>query len=397
MSATEALVFNEATKSYSKEQVADSARKISVEIGDSKQSDLFYPQVKILNWDNECNLSIRAVVDAASGISSLKEGVVEWESDKELIRIHDHNPYGAEDGGLEFSRILKERPESNVLHFTIQTKEFEFIYQGELTAEEIKRGAVRPDHVIGSYAVYHRTKAGNFTGGKEYRAGKAFHIYRPWVEDANGVRVWCALSVDVDTSLLSITVPQNFLDSARYPVLADPTIGYTSIGGSSTNIGGGDAIVATSFNGTPVSSGTVDSVSIYGHALSVASTFKGLIFPDSTKVILTNGITLPALMPSSVSPSDWTTAMFATPPSVSSGVPYYVGHINDTDCIVHFDSGSGFDEWFDNSNSYASPSNPTDGGGFPFKLSYYATYIASGGGGFIGSPMMAIIAGMGNV
>jgi hypothetical protein len=33
--------------------------RIDVEIGDSKQPNTFYPQVKIARWDNECNVSIR--------------------------------------------------------------------------------------------------------------------------------------------------------------------------------------------------------------------------------------------------------------------------------------------------------------------------------------------------
>jgi spore maturation protein CgeB len=32
--------------------------RIQTIIGDDKQPDTFYPQAKIMRWDNECNLSI---------------------------------------------------------------------------------------------------------------------------------------------------------------------------------------------------------------------------------------------------------------------------------------------------------------------------------------------------
>lgn len=34
----------------------DRARRIVVEVGDSKQPGLFYPQFKTMHWNNECNL-----------------------------------------------------------------------------------------------------------------------------------------------------------------------------------------------------------------------------------------------------------------------------------------------------------------------------------------------------
>jgi len=44
--------------------------------------------------------------------------------------------------------------------------------------------------------------------------------------------VWGRLAVDDKAGTLSITVPQSFLNSAKYPVIVDPTFGYTAMGAS---------------------------------------------------------------------------------------------------------------------------------------------------------------------
>jgi len=95
----------------------------------------------------------------------------------------------------------------------------------DLVAEK----AFRPDNVVGSYAVYHATKKNN-----EYMTGKAFHIYRPIAEDAVGNKAWCAIHIDghLDPKNLTITVPQQFLDEAVYPVVIDPDFGYLIAGGT---------------------------------------------------------------------------------------------------------------------------------------------------------------------
>lgn len=93
----------------------------------------------------------------------------------------------------------------------------------------VRETASRPDNVIGSYAVYHATKKGN-----QYMNGKAFHVYRPIAEDALGNKAWCSLHIDkrFDPTNLTITIPQQFLDEAVFPVVVDPDFGYATIGGS---------------------------------------------------------------------------------------------------------------------------------------------------------------------
>ena len=85
----------------------------------------------------------------------------------------------------------------------------------------------RPENVVGSYAVYHPSKRNN-----EYKAGKAFHIYRPKAVDSAGNTTWCDLNIT--NSILTVTISQEFLNSAVYPVTIDPLFGYTTAGASAT-------------------------------------------------------------------------------------------------------------------------------------------------------------------
>jgi hypothetical protein len=204
----------------------DSKEKIELEIGDSKQEE-FFPQAKIMKWDNEVNFSIR--YDNKSRNFKEENGKIICEGN-ENVQIYELD--GFEDGGLEFEIVLKEKPETNIFNFTLETKGLNFFYQRELTEKEKEQGAKRPENVVGSYAVYHKTKKNNNTKGKFYKTGKFFHIYRPKTIDDSGKEIYCDLNIDEDKKILSVSVPEEFLNNAVYPVRVDPTFGYTSVGGS---------------------------------------------------------------------------------------------------------------------------------------------------------------------
>jgi hypothetical protein len=247
--------------------------KIQIEIGDSKQSD-FKPQFKVMRWDNEVNFSLRAQ-EHPSAVVEVENDVVKYKTPDYEVHQYD-KPEAGEDGGFEFEWLLPKKPSSNVLTATIQTKGLDFFYQPELTQEEIDEGYSRPVDVVGSYAVYHSTKSNNITGGKEYRTGKAFHIYRPKVTDANGNTVYADLDIDLETGMLNVIIPQSFLDSAIYPVLVDPTFGYTTSGGSFVTVDQIRGVIATA-----PSDATIDSISVYHANVGISTTFKGGIYKAS--------------------------------------------------------------------------------------------------------------------
>ena len=180
-------------------------------------------------------------------------GSREWIEDS--IR-DDVTPFEVSDA-FEFGITLKETPVSNVVPLSVTTKGLDFFYQRPLTTEERFDG-IRPPHVLGSYAAYHKTKTNN-----EYQAGKAFHIYRPWAEDATGKKVWCEFDADWDwenEQPLNITIPQDFLDTAVYPVFIDPTFGYLTAGAS--NIFTSNTI-STLDSESSIETGIGESISVY--------------------------------------------------------------------------------------------------------------------------------------
>jgi hypothetical protein len=184
---------------------------VEIELGDSKDSSKFFPQQKISRWQNECNVSIR--------LKDFDNFNVETETDKiKLITPEKEvHLYQVEDGegASEFEIVLNKKPKSNVMEFSIQDKDVEYFFQPPLTEQEINDGAVRPPEVENSYAIYSKTPKTNWTGGKEYKCGKVGHIFRPKIIDSVGTEVWGELKIE--NGILSVTIPQEFLDKCSYP------------------------------------------------------------------------------------------------------------------------------------------------------------------------------------
>ena len=187
-----------------------------------------------------------------------------------------YNPSNDPQGnGFEFEIELKQAPVGNVVPLTVQTKELAFYYQPGLTAEERLSNHLRPPNVVGSYAAYHVSKSNN-----EYQTGKAFHIYRPWATDSTGKKVWCKFDPGWDgTGDLNITIPQDFLDSAVYPVIIDPTFGYDAAGGSNVDF---DNIIKGTVQTVPSApslGGTLTSISMYLNTTTNATTaYEGAVY-----------------------------------------------------------------------------------------------------------------------
>jgi hypothetical protein len=207
---------------------------VEVEIGDSQDSSAFFPQVKIKRWDNECNVSYRLISDDASTPTITTEpNKIIWDKTKMAINFYDLTDG---EGGYEFEVILKSKPKTNVIKFSLLDKDVDYFYQAPLTPEEIAEGSSQPENVVGSYAVYAKTPKTNYTGGKEYKTGKVGHIFRPRIEDANSDWVWGELNIE--NGILSVTIPQEFLDKAVYPVrhAAGLTFGWTTDGATAIPI-----------------------------------------------------------------------------------------------------------------------------------------------------------------
>ena len=265
---------------------------IQTEVG-NKNLDEFVPELTLRKWDDEVNFKVKykhgeKEKDQKVDIEDKK---IKWKGKKTEVHYYDikkgellHDKV-LEHDVYEVEVILLEKPDTNIVSFDIETKGLSFYYQPELTQEEIDEGAFRPENVIGSYAVYHKSKQGDYSkmGKKNYRAGKAFHIYRPKIIDSAGTEVWGKLNIT--DNLLTVEILQEFLDNAVYPVrhAAGLTFGYTSVGSTEAAMSGG---VARGSLGSPASDGIMTSISVYlgGSVLTKTALFNS----DGTLIIGNN-------------------------------------------------------------------------------------------------------------
>lgn len=349
----------------------NSNTEFEVEIGDSKQPD-FKPQLKLKRWDNECNFSARLIDDDSQAIVEETQDNIKYK--KEKFEAHFYEI----DNAHEFEIILKEKPISNKIEFTIQSKGLDFFYQPELTDEELSNGVFRPLNVIGSYAVYHKTKKNNKVGETNYQSGKAFHIFRPKMFDAEGNWAWGYLNIDQDAGIMSVTIPQEFLNNATYPIrhATGLTFGYESAGGSSATIE--DTIQGSVFTGA---AGTGDSISVY-HSAGVALSSRCAIYVHSDLSLLANGTT-EELDPSLT--AGWKTFNFVSSPTLTA-IDYVICMWGDDfiygNNLLYYDTGD-TDQGHTQSINYIGtfpdplvPSHSTN------KYSIYCTYTGEAPSGW---------------
>jgi len=158
--------------------------------------------------------------------------------------------YIDEKGNYKWDIEFQTKPETNFFKWEINSKGLDFYYQPELTDEEIKEGHIRPENIIGSYAVYCNKR------NNKYKAGKVCHIDRPLCIDSKGLKCYADIYIDDKYKTLTIIIPQKYIDEASYPMTLDPTIGFA---------------------GTPNSAGYTTNVAILSMGLASGS----LVAPSS--------------------------------------------------------------------------------------------------------------------
>lgn len=218
----------------------DVNRDLTMSVGDSKEI-IFKPELRIDTWGGECLFKLDLRSDTTAMMSNVVKSTHNL-SDK-ITMTQDatvgYSMYKRADGNFEWEIILTRKPDTNLFEWKIETSGYEWVYQPTIAEEPLEIGEERPDSVEGSYAVYHATKGNDFVRiiGKDttyetYGTSKAFHVYRVKVIDDKPETSWCVLNVDTVKNKLSITVPQKFLDDAKYQVIIDPTFGHSSEGAS---------------------------------------------------------------------------------------------------------------------------------------------------------------------
>lgn len=275
--------------------------------------------------------------------------------------------------GLEWTILLQQKPYSNVLAYPFFCSNLVFRHQGELTPDEIARGARRPDSVVGSYAVYHKSRVHG-----EYKTGKAFHIYRPKAWDIDGDTVWCDLDIDTKNGTLSLTMPIDFWDKASYPVVIDPHFGYDTMGASEIGVGANWTYAALLASDHYMASSGDNVDSLYSAVRSPGA----------------SGYSMAMAIYSVVSGSPGTKIMESDRFDVSNTVGWYGIAVdqalaNDKAYCVAAGEFNGLGTWwfkYDSDTGAVSENGSTfpsswSGTSLNYRFSMYAVYSAGGGGG----------------
>lgn len=303
-----------------------------VRVGASNRSDNFIPNANISLWDDEvwinlnpefCKIELndsKAKSDFVDGEASIRYGTSK-------IRVWRLN-----ETVIEYAVVFAEIPNITQLEFVLTHSDgIEFFQQPALTDDEIKNGAIRPDNVVGSLAVYSKK-----SGGK-YRTGKICHLYRWQAIDAGGNTAWCDDLQKIGDKLI-IGLPTKFLSSAKYPVTlmgAGDTIGIQTAGASEESLEG---VICAAVD-TPSASGTASKISVYCRETEgeIIHYMLCAIYTDSDDALLAQSSSLKQV--STVGWYDW-----AITASISSGVAYALsafcggggGAIN-----IYYDSATG--------------------------------------------------------
>ncbi len=279
------------------------------------------------------------------------------------------------DGGFKVDILLDEKPDTNVFCYAIQGAEnYDFFYQPPLTEQEIAEGASRPPEIDGSYAVYHKTLKNHQIGKENYATGKVMHIPRPqvWSMSDTETKVWA--DMNYDNGNLCVTVPQDFLDKAEYPVRVDPTFGYTSVGASNLSVTTNTRLQSTV--GTSTESGTVTSISYYGYANTGTETAKGALYLRSDKSLIAGASATTTI---STTQTWWVLDVVDT--AITSDAYYITFAFTSTARFV-YDVGTGVEgagSSFALSVYNAFPQSTLQPSNTDLRASVYATYTATGG------------------
>ena len=346
------------------------------------------PEFTLYRWSREAFIELQ-LPNAVSKRRSFRGGMLTQKYDGFDAVYYPRSDIG-EYGSFEFEIVFENKPSFNSITFNVNFANLKFYYQPPLYEEygfsepfsnstflvnathvmefngtDWITTTYRPENIVGSYAVYHAYKMNN-----EYKAGKAFHIYRPKLIDAEGKTAWAELSVDEKKGVLTITLPQEFLDEAVYPVTIDPTFGYDTIGKSSISYSA-DYIQGSWFSCPEP--GIANSITFYLYSSSYDDGPRKLGIYRRSDNSFVGGTAEYSGEPS----PGWVTHPLESPQPLLSAEDYWLVHWGE-EYALRYDSGTGKGgrQSVEYPGSWPDPWSPTSNDRI---YSIYCTYTAGGG------------------
>jgi len=307
----------------------------SVALG-GKDLSKFDPNIYAGKWGDEAwiNLNHRDTVVLPSSKQEIVGG-------RPTVTVGDikHVFYPRTATSLEYELWLSAKPAKNWIRLEIQDSGgLRYLPQPALTPQQIAEGARRPEHIIGSIAVYYE-KTGDFIGGAQYGTGKFGHWDRWKVTDANGKWSWCEdLTIDVEGGTMYLVggLPATFMALAAYPVCVGPEFGYSTIGGSTKSVSADTVMLNPGYTGY---AGTATSMAFYitdGDDVKLTlGLYSGTGNPrslegDTGEITVTNNV------------AAWYSDSFDSPFAIASGTTYHPAYCFESGPgHVNYDSGGG--------------------------------------------------------
>lgn len=239
-----------------------------VVIGD-ENSQSFKPHALFSKWGGESFVSLG--IQTSKNITPVVENEkVTWlDTDRAANFYALPSSESLHEGGLEVELVLYAVPASPEIPFAIDSSpELVWHYQAEtLSKQEQSFGAVRPENVKGSFAIYHNSNKHN-----QYQTGKVAHLYRPTATDAKGSWIWGKWTLGV--GVVTAAFDEQWLRDAVYPVVIGPTLGFSSIGANAGGFSTDQFEVSGPF--TMPSAGTATQIQFYGSAAAGSKVTYGI-------------------------------------------------------------------------------------------------------------------------
>ena len=267
--------------------VCDVAEHSDVRIGGDGVS--FRPDALIRRWGDEAYLNWS--FPTSRNVTPTFDGSkVVWSDSvaNQEIRMYLEPPSAKRElGAFEYEIFLGALPALPTIPFTVESRGLNFYYQPATGRRSPLSGRLLDSaEIIHSYAAYHASKTqwhGSAAEADKYKTGKAFHMFRPVATDADGLKY--ALDYTVDRNGVPNGVDITALASARFPVVVDPTFGYTSVGGS-TDCGGLSFEIYYQINGLSPSGSNTDMQHFVGIVNTIcgagATTVQFALFSEGT-------------------------------------------------------------------------------------------------------------------
>lgn len=367
-------------------RLSDTYHKLYIDKEFEDKQANFVPSFSFVKWNGENTITFKYRGDYNSTFfEKTKNHILSKDENRNIgFKITRNN----KKDGFKFILILYEKPKTNEFFYDIEGwEEFHWWYQptleneykmyprGNKTLEEFLTKHSRPDNVVGSYAVYHKTKRWHRVGGVNYGCGKFMHVFRPRVYDSDGRNTYA--TIEIVKWQYKVTVPQNIIDNAVYPLYINDTFGYGQ-GASTTDPGGG--IVIASGSDSPASNGTATSIDVYSSNSTSTTDVKVGLYDDSSGP---NNLVSPGENETTDvgTWSDSWKSFTSASITVSSATTYWIGVSRSAGFTLYYDVNGGTNRYYDNVTYASAWNDPFDNNGSSgAEYSFRCTYTPSASG-----------------